>query len=112
MPLPILPSTTDIRTITERVNVLIKDYNRTPTASLTSADMFPPIFALDTGSATAYAIAPIPGIEQYVVGQPFIFKALNANSGTAPTLAVNGLTAGTISYNGTAWLLATSRQTA
>jgi hypothetical protein len=57
-----------------------------------------PLFALDTGSATAYAIAPIPGIEQYVVGQIFAFKAANANSGTAPTLNVNGLGAGTITY--------------
>jgi hypothetical protein len=90
MALPILPSTTDTRSITERANVLIKNYNREDTRT--------PIYALDTGSATAYVIAPIPGIEQYVVGQIFVFKAANANSGTAPTLAVNGLTAGTITY--------------
>jgi hypothetical protein len=90
MALPILPSTTDLRTVTERVNPLIKNHNREDTRV--------PIFALDTGSATAYVIAPIPGIEQYVVGQIFVFKAANANSGTAPTLAVNGLTAGTITW--------------
>jgi hypothetical protein len=90
MALPILPSTTDIRTITERVNPLIKFYNREDTRV--------PLYALDTGSATAYVIAPIPGIEQYIVGQIFVFKAANANSGTTPTLAVNGLTAGTITY--------------
>lgn len=98
MPLPILPSTTDLRTVTERVNPLIKYYNRTPIAAQTSADTFPPIYALDTGSATAYALAPVPGIEQYVAGQPIIFKAANANSGTAPTLNVNSLGAGTITY--------------
>lgn len=53
-------------------------------------------YAIDTGTATAYAIAPSPGISAYVVGQRFAFKAINANSGTAPTLAVNGLTAGVI----------------
>jgi hypothetical protein len=55
-------------------------------------------YAADTGSATAYAIAPSPGISAYVVGQRFAFKATNANSGADPTLAVNGLTAGII-YN-------------
>jgi hypothetical protein len=90
MALPILPSTTDTRSITERANVLIKNYNREDTRV--------PIYALDTGTATAYEIAPVPGIEMYVVGQIFAFKAENANSGTAPTFAVNGLTAGTITY--------------
>lgn len=60
-------------------------------------------YAADTGSATAYAIAPSPGIAAYVVGQRFAFRATNANSGTTPTLAVNGLAAGTITYpDGTA----------
>lgn len=90
MALPILPSTTDLRTVTERVNPLIKDYNR--------EDLRVPIYALDTGSATAYAIAPIPGIKLYRVGDIFVFKALNANSGTAPTLNVNSIGAGTITY--------------
>ena len=88
MPLPALPPGADIRSITERVNALIRQYNRT--------DVSIPLYAVDTGSATAYAIAPVPGIESYAVGQTFIFKATNANTGTAPTLAVNGLTAGTI----------------
>lgn len=53
-------------------------------------------YAADTGTATAYAIAPTPGIAAYVVGQSFKFKAANANSGADPTLAVNSLTAGII----------------
>jgi hypothetical protein len=53
-------------------------------------------YAADTGTATAYAIAPTPGISAYVVGQRFAFKATNANSGANPTLAVNSLTAGII----------------
>jgi hypothetical protein len=53
-------------------------------------------YAIDTGTATAYAIAPTPGILAYVVGQRFAFKATNANSGADPTLAVNTLTAGII----------------
>lgn len=53
-------------------------------------------YAADTGTATAYAIAPSPGIAAYVVGQRFAFKATSANSGADPTLAVNSLTAGII----------------
>ena len=53
-------------------------------------------YAIDTGTATAYAIAPSPGISAYVVGQRFALKAINANSGADPTLAVNSLTAGII----------------
>jgi hypothetical protein len=76
--------------MTERVNVLIRSYNREDTRV--------PIYALDTGSATAYAIAPIPGIAQYRLGDIYPFKALNTNTSTTPTFAVNGLAAGTITY--------------
>lgn len=55
-------------------------------------------YAADTGSADAYAIAPAPGITAYAVGQRFTFKVTNANLTTTPTLAVNGLTAGTIKW--------------
>lgn len=59
-------------------------------------------YAADTGTATAYAIAPSPGISAYAVGQRFTIKAANANTGADPTLAVNGLTAGIIKWpNGT-----------
>lgn len=78
-------------------NQLVKLYNRL------DADMFPPIYAADTGTATAYAMTPTPGIKFYVVGQTFIFKASHANSGTTPTLNVNGFGAGTITkQNGAA----------
>lgn len=88
MALPGVGPNPDQRQVAERLGVLIRDYNR--------ADYAIPLYAADTGSATAYAIAPVPGIEFYAVGQIFTFKAGNANTGTAPTLAVNGLTAGTI----------------
>lgn len=90
MALPALQATPDPRTISERGNVLIREHNR--------EDKRVPLFALDTGSSTAYAIAPIPGVDQYIVGQIFVFKAANANTSTAPTLNVNGLGAGTITY--------------
>ena len=53
-------------------------------------------YAIDTGSSTAYAIAPAPACSAYAVGQRFQFKAVNTNTTTTPTLAVSGLTAGTI----------------
>jgi hypothetical protein len=90
MSLPALqksPPNTDISTT---VNRLVREFNR--------QDRKAPIIGTDTGSGTAYVIAPVPGIKMYEVGQEFVFKAVNANTGTAPTLAVNGLTAGTITY--------------
>lgn len=63
-------------------------------------------YAADTGTATAYAIAPTPGIAAYVVGQSFKFKAANANSGADPTLAVNSLPAGIIYWPNGASLIA------
>mgnify|MGYP006266570115 CR=1 FL=1 len=80
--------------VNERVNNLITPINRF------EEDQFIPTYAADTGSGTAYVIAPSPGIKSYVVGQVFAFKALNANTSTTPTLAVNGLTAGTIARPG------------
>lgn len=53
-------------------------------------------YVADTGSATAYAIAPTPAITAYVTGQKFTFKATNTNTTSTPTLAVSGLTAKTI----------------
>ncbi len=53
-------------------------------------------YVVDTGSGTAYAIAPTPAITAYVAGQTFTFKAVNANTSTTPTVAVSGLTAKTI----------------
>jgi hypothetical protein len=83
--------------VNERVNSVITAVNRF------EEDQFIPTYAADTGSSTAYAIAPVPGIKNYVVGQMFTFKAANANTSTTPTLAVNGLTAGTIKWaDGTA----------
>lgn len=83
--------------VNERVNVLITGYNRL------EQDQFIPTYAADTGSSTAYAMAPVPGVKAYVVGQRFVFKATNANTTTTPTLSVNGLTAGTIKWgDGTA----------
>lgn len=49
-------------------------------------------YALDTGVADAYAIAPQPPISAYAVGQMFSFLAVHANT-TASTLAVSSLVA-------------------
>lgn len=54
------------------------------------------LYAADTGSADACAIAPSPGITAYAVGQRFTFKVKAANLTTTPTLNVNSLGAGTI----------------
>lgn len=63
-------------------------------------------YVVDTGTASAYAIAPTPAVTAYVTGQVFTFKAVNANTGTAPTLAVSGLTAKTIvNQDGTALMI-------
>jgi hypothetical protein len=91
MSLPALqksPSNNDISITTNR---LVREFNR--------QDRKAPIIGTDTGvTGAAYVIAPVPGVKMYEVGQEFVFKAVNANTGTAPTLAVNGLTAGTITY--------------
>lgn len=51
---------------------------------------------VDTGSSTAYAIAPSPAITAYAAYQEFTFKAVNANTTTTPTLNVNALGAKTM----------------
>lgn len=53
-------------------------------------------YVADTGSSTAYAIAPTPAHTAYSAGQQFTFKATNANTTTTPTLNVNSLGAKTI----------------
>lgn len=53
-------------------------------------------YVADTGSSTAYAIAPSPAYTAYAIGQEFTFKATNANTTTTPTLNVNSLGAKTI----------------
>ena len=53
-------------------------------------------YALDTGAADAYAIAPAPAISAYRAGLTVIFKVVNANATTTPTLDVNGLGTKTI----------------
>lgn len=106
MALPALPPTADQRSQGERINRLIREYNRNGASGLSTADSFTPLYAADTGSSTAYAIAPIPGITLYIVGQIFTFKAAHANTSTTPTLAVNGLTAGTITGQNSAALVA------
>jgi hypothetical protein len=45
---------------------------------------------VDTGSANALAITPVPAIASYVAGQRFSVKAANANTG-ATTINVSGL---------------------
>ncbi len=50
-------------------------------------------YVADTGSATAYAIAPTPAITSYAAGQGFSFLASHTNTTTTPTLSVSGLAA-------------------
>lgn len=61
-------------------------------------------YAIDTGAADAYAIAPTVVVDAYRVGQSFQFKVINANLTATPTLAVSSLaTPGVIKWpNGTA----------
>ena len=56
-------------------------------------------FGADTGAADAYAISPAPAITTYTAGQAFHFFAANANTGPA-TLAVNGLAAKAVEFEG------------
>lgn len=53
-------------------------------------------YVADTGSSTAYAIAPTPAITAYVTGQRFSFKAGNTNTSTTPTINVSTIGAKTI----------------
>lgn len=48
-------------------------------------------YALETGAADAYVIAPSPAIAAYRTGLTVIFKVVNANATASPTLNVNGL---------------------
>lgn len=91
--LPALSPNADQRTQNERSNRLIRQFNRL------EQDVFEPMYAADTGTATAYAIQVSSDVKAYKVGQIFTFKAANANSGTAPTLNVNSLGAGTITLS-------------
>lgn len=53
-------------------------------------------WGVDTGTATAYAVAYTPAVTALVDGMELKFRALNNNSGTTPTFSPNGLTAHTI----------------
>jgi hypothetical protein len=54
-------------------------------------------YVADTGTATAYAIAPSPVITVYVAGLEFRFKAKSTNA-ASPTLNVNGIGAKNLYY--------------
>lgn len=47
-------------------------------------------YKVDTGTANAYVITPVPAVSAYTTGQIFSFKPVNANT-TASTLNVSGL---------------------
>jgi hypothetical protein len=70
------------------VNRMIREFNR--------PDRKAPIVGTDSGTGSAYAINPAPGIVQYEVGQEFTFQAAHTNTTATPTLSVNGLAAGLI----------------
>lgn len=93
--LPALSAGDGKQNVKETINQLVKQLNR--------QDAFRVIYGADTGTATAFAIAPTPGIKFYRVGQVFLVLTSNANSGAGPTLNVNGCGAGTITWpDGTA----------
>jgi|GEM_PF-1465673 len=59
-------------------------------------------YAVDTGTANACTIAPIPAISAYVTGQTVLLKPAYATTG-ATTVAINGLAAKSVKLpNGTA----------
>jgi hypothetical protein len=70
------------------VNRMIREFNR--------PDRKAPIVGTDSGTGSAYAIDPTPGIATYEVGQEFTFQAAHANATATPTLSVNGLAPGSI----------------
>lgn len=61
------------------------------------------LYALDSGAADAYVVAPSPVISSYVTGEVVVFKAVNANTG-ASTINVNGLGVKSIKKNGSSAL--------
>lgn len=94
--LPALAPNDEGRKVVERVNAIIRWFNR--------PDLFVPSYAPDTGTGAAYVTTPSADIKVYEVGQEFDFKAANANTVTNPTLNVQGLGAGTITKLGGAAL--------
>ena len=62
-------------------------------------------YAVDTGAADAYLIAPNPPITAYTAGQIFYMKATNANTG-ASTVNVNNLGIKSITKDGADALIA------
>jgi hypothetical protein len=62
-------------------------------------------YAVDTGAANAYVIAPNPAITAYTVGQIFTFIAANTNT-AASTVNINNIGAITIKKSATADLIA------
>ena len=60
----------------------------------------------DSGTATAYAIAPTPAYATLVTGAYFAFKPAHSNSGADPTLAVGSTAAKTVKKNGSVALVA------
>lgn len=67
MPLPILnPSGTDLRAITERVNVMIRDFNLRRSEQ-TVADL-PSAVDMGAGASTIVTDADTPGLGDVVVG--------------------------------------------
>jgi hypothetical protein len=57
-------------------------------------------WTIDSGSATAYVATYTPALAVLADGQLCYFRAANANTGTTPTFAPNGLTARTITKVG------------
>jgi hypothetical protein len=68
-------------------------------ANITDVQTNDLVYASDTGTANAYAIALSPTPPTYTAGQPVVFQAANSNTGPS-TLAVNGQTPQNLVANG------------
>ena len=78
-----------------------------PSASTVGTqDITPQQYATGSGSATAFTLTLSPAVTSLVTGLQVAMKSGFANSGTTPTLAVNGLSATTITKCGATALVA------
>jgi hypothetical protein len=71
-----------------------------------AADTSPNSYAADTGAADAAVVTLTPAVPALVAGLEVDFLPIAANATTTPTLAVNGLTAATITKSGASALAA------
>lgn len=76
------------------------------TVNIVASATMPYAYAADSGSGTAYVVTLTPAVASYTAGLEVDFLPANANSGTTPTLNVNGVGTATITKFGTSALVA------